>query len=496
MKPMAGYIRVSRVGGRDKKDGFISPDIQRAAIEAWAERHGITVVIYEDDLNASGGTMDRPVFNKIMADIRAGRVAGLVVYKLDRFARTLMGALNTLEEFAKFDAGLASCVEDGIDFTTPTGRLVLQQLIAFAEYFRATVKESIAESQRSAIARGIHVGSSVKWGYRRNAARVFEPDHDFQYVEPLFRKRVAGIGPTPLAAWLDDVSPREDGRQWSPVDVQNIIRSRVYLGWAFHGEKINKRAHTAAVTEVLWHQAQDATTKDKTWTGGATGTLLSGIGHCAGCRHGISIARQTGNPDHGLMTYQCRAKHTFYRCEDCARAPRLELERFVLDRLAADMEGAYLRALSSTTDYSEALDARDEARDDLEAFYGEAMKIRRRDPAMYERLERKWTEALNVAEAKVQATAPLPADVPQKATRADLDSMDVPTLRKRLLGYYEAIVLRDVAGPLSERVMFIPAGTGLSWPGRGRPRKGEQLPELVPFDWPHDLEDDARVGAA
>src|SRR4051794_19728870 len=89
-RPIDGYIRVSRVGDRSG-ESYISPDVQRRAIEVWAAERGVELVMNEPEENVSGATMDRPVFNRIMARIRSGESGGVVVYKLDRFARTLVG---------------------------------------------------------------------------------------------------------------------------------------------------------------------------------------------------------------------------------------------------------------------------------------------------------------------------------------------------------------------------------------------------------------------
>lgn len=93
-RPVDGYIRVSRVGDRSG-ESYISPAIQRNALEAWAAERGVELVVHEPEENVSGGTMDRPVFNQIMRRIRGRESGGIVVYKLDRFARTLVGGLTT-----------------------------------------------------------------------------------------------------------------------------------------------------------------------------------------------------------------------------------------------------------------------------------------------------------------------------------------------------------------------------------------------------------------
>ena len=91
---LSGYVRVSQVGAREG-EGFISPYVQEKAIRDWAKRTGAEVVVEPHELNVSGGTMDRPVFNSIMEKIRTGKSEGIVVYKLDRFARSLLGAITT-----------------------------------------------------------------------------------------------------------------------------------------------------------------------------------------------------------------------------------------------------------------------------------------------------------------------------------------------------------------------------------------------------------------
>jgi DNA invertase Pin-like site-specific DNA recombinase len=118
--PLSGYIRVSQVGDRNG-DGFISPEVQEQAIRSWSERNGVQVVIEPHELNVSGGTMERPVFGAIMEKVRAGNSGGIAVYKLDRFARNLLGAISTLAELGEHGAVLASVTEPELDYTTPAG---------------------------------------------------------------------------------------------------------------------------------------------------------------------------------------------------------------------------------------------------------------------------------------------------------------------------------------------------------------------------------------
>src|SRR3954449_6811226 len=186
--PIDGYIRVSRVGDRSG-ESYISPEIQRRALETWAAERGVELVLHEPEENASGGTMDRPVFNRLMHRIRAGESGGLVVYKLDRFARTLVGGLTTLNELTERRALFASATEPLFDFTTADGRIFLQMNLMMAEYFRERAKESWASSLAYAVGRGVHIAPDVAYGYLKDESKRLVPDHRAPYVRTAFEQR-------------------------------------------------------------------------------------------------------------------------------------------------------------------------------------------------------------------------------------------------------------------------------------------------------------------
>lgn len=91
--PLDGCIRVSHVGGRTG-DRFQSPATQRDAIEGWAKAHGVTIGMIHEDLDVSGGTMDRPGMNLALARVRDGVSGGVIVSRLDRFARCCLRPLK------------------------------------------------------------------------------------------------------------------------------------------------------------------------------------------------------------------------------------------------------------------------------------------------------------------------------------------------------------------------------------------------------------------
>src|SRR3954453_20270306 len=148
------YVRVSSVRGRGG-DSFISPAVQRERIAAWAAAHGHRIAKVWDELDVSGGTVDRPKLNLVMERIEAGETGGVVVFKLDRFGRTLIDSLGLVERIARGGGPFAS-VSEGFDLSTETGRLVLRIMLSLAEFELDRIRGNWAEARERAVARGLH----------------------------------------------------------------------------------------------------------------------------------------------------------------------------------------------------------------------------------------------------------------------------------------------------------------------------------------------------
>jgi site-specific DNA recombinase len=127
-----GYIRVRRVGKR-RGPRFISPNVQREAIEAWAARQGFELLQIFEEFDASGGRADRPLLDAAIERIEARASSALVVWRVDRFGRSLSDGLRIVEHVRDIGGGFYS-VQDGLDIETDAGRLALQILLSVAEY--------------------------------------------------------------------------------------------------------------------------------------------------------------------------------------------------------------------------------------------------------------------------------------------------------------------------------------------------------------------------
>ena len=131
------YTRKSSEEGLDQE--FNSLDAQRDACEAYIasqKAEGWVLVPGDyDDGGISGGTLERPALKRLLADIEAGRVDVVVVYKIDRLSRVLMDFSKLVEVFDRAGVTFVS-VTQSFNTTTSMGRLTLNVLLSFAQFER------------------------------------------------------------------------------------------------------------------------------------------------------------------------------------------------------------------------------------------------------------------------------------------------------------------------------------------------------------------------
>ncbi len=153
-KPMraALYARVSTTGkGQDV--GLQLDELRQVA----AQRGWVISGEYIDD-GVSGTKDRRPQLDHMVKDAKAGRFDLVVVFKLDRLARSLRHLLTLSDDLTSWGVGLVSLRDAGIDTTSASGRLLLQVLGAFSEFEAAVIRERVIAGVRRAQAQGKHCG--------------------------------------------------------------------------------------------------------------------------------------------------------------------------------------------------------------------------------------------------------------------------------------------------------------------------------------------------
>jgi DNA invertase Pin-like site-specific DNA recombinase len=150
MMRVAIYARVSTLNGQH-------PEMQLAELREYAARRSWRVVDEYVDQGVSGSKESRPALNRLMTDAHRRRFEAVLVWKIDRFGRSLKHLVNALADLDSYGVAFIS-LRDNLDLTTPTGRLMFQVVGAMAEFERALIQERVRCGLKNARANGKTLG--------------------------------------------------------------------------------------------------------------------------------------------------------------------------------------------------------------------------------------------------------------------------------------------------------------------------------------------------
>lgn len=219
-----GYLRVST---QEQADSRLGMESQRAKIEALCVCNDWRLVEVHEDAGVSGAALDRPGLQAAVAQLGPGRV--LVAAKLDRFTRTVAD-LSRLMEWVEGRGGQWACVEERIDTSTASGRLMLRLLVEISQWER----EVIAERTKAALAqkrvRGERLGGTPL-GYRtvsiEGANVMVVDDEEMETVRLVRELRAGGMTLWGICAEMERQGrPTKKGGPWDPTSVRKITMLR------------------------------------------------------------------------------------------------------------------------------------------------------------------------------------------------------------------------------------------------------------------------------
>jgi len=494
-----GYIRVSRVAGR-AGESFISPKVQRDTITAYAKARGFTIAEWHEDLDVSGGTLERAGLDRALQRCRDGETDGIIAAKLDRLARSLTG-LSQLIAQARDEGWTLVAVDHGLDLKTPGGALVANVLGAVAEWELGQRRQSWATAQAEAVGRGIHVASRTPTGYRKRADRRLEPDPAAaQTIRELFQRRGRGEGWTALARFLDSSSVRGPygNGAWTPSAVQKLIRNPVYLGQARSGGAVNDSAHAPLLSRAEWEAAQGSRHVSTPRIG--DGLLLAGLVRCAGCRYLLKPDSMRSRNGERLGLYRCRGRHSAGKCPAPATVLARVLDPHVeaLFLAAVGPDGPLAEAMDASVAVDDALRELEAAEHELDVFLADTALRGTVGEAKYQRAAEVRAAAVDAAQEKLaearQHTA-LSAAVPLTpgALAEAWPKLTVAEKRTLLTASLDAVFVRRTGAnvPVANRALVL-------WRGEapdGLPRRGHRVP-LASFPFPDETPANVRVAAA
>jgi site-specific DNA recombinase len=484
-KPTAdAYIRVSRRAGREG-ESFISPEVQRKKIAAWAKLHEVEILEWWEEIDQSGAKLERPLFQLALTRCEEGESGGIVVAKLDRFARSAVDALGAIRRLNEAGARLVS-VEDNFDGSTPMGRFAIGILTLIAELELERIKENWTAAVSGAVERGVHISARPPTGYLRDEkARLIREEPAASAVAELFRRRASGTSFRSLASWLDEqgIRPPTGNPHWSTTGVRQLLHNPVYLGQARSGKYVLEGAHEPLVSRADFDAAQATRTLLEARDGSVAGqALLGGLIRCAGCDHTLKITGNTSKKTgERYPVYHCTGRYAKGLCPARATIRASYVDQYVEERVLEALRaegGPIATAVAASEEIEQAAQAVSEAEHELDLFIG--------NPKLLSLLgEQKFLEGVEVRQRELdeerQRLAELRSQSALASELADGDLLEAwPTLdlseRRRLLhGLLDRVVLRRADGrgkggvPLVERTQIVLRGNVLLEPAGSDP---------------------------
>lgn len=321
---IAAYCRKSHVAGLDQ--AFNSLDAQREAIANYvASQKGAGWTLLDTDYSdggLSGATMDRPGFQRLLADVVAGKVDGLVVYRLDRLSRRFTDYIGILQLLEQHHALFAS-VSEQFTTSTPTGRLVLHQLALFAEFERATTAERVRDKVRAAKRRGLWCGGRPVLGYDVIGKKLVINADEAAQVQAMFQLYLehgalrGTVAELRRRGWrnksfVNAKGVAVEGEAFTKPRLHALLVNPLYAGQVRAGDDVVQGAHDAIVPRELWDAVQAhlrANANDKSATRNKTGALLRGLMRCKRCGSPMTYTFST-KKSRRYCFYTCHRLHT------------------------------------------------------------------------------------------------------------------------------------------------------------------------------------------
>ncbi len=253
------YTRKSAEEGLDQD--FNSLDAQREACTAFiqSQKHEGWMVLpmAYDDGGYSGASMQRPALRRLLADIEAGRIDVVVVYKVDRLTRALSDFAKLVEIFDRCGVSFISITQQ-FNTTTRMGRLILNILLSFAQFERELIGERVRDKFAVSKKKGMWMGGTMPLGYDAKDRKLVANKAEARTVVDIYRrylrlKSVRALGAELHIAGIRSKSRvRPDGtecgnQRFSQGALYLMLQNRTYRGEATHKGNAYRGEHSAIV---------------------------------------------------------------------------------------------------------------------------------------------------------------------------------------------------------------------------------------------------------
>lgn len=330
-------------------------DAQRDSCEAYIKSQQsmgwVCLPEHYDDGGFTGGNMDRPAFQQLMADVEGGKVDCIAIYKIDRLSRSLLDFARIMEVLERNNVSLVSVTQQ-FNTTTSMGRLTLNILLSFAQFEREIISErtrdKIAASRRKGKWTGGHqvLGYDLKQNPGGNCLHV-SPNESYQ-VQQIFKiyLETGSIIDTIRILREKGITNKRyhtkkgilrGGTSFNKATLHKVLTNVTYLGKVTYRDQIYEGEHKAIIDTDTFNLVQGMLKRNQR-SGGKYSTnkynaLLKGLVRCKHCGCAM-IHHYVNKPNKWYRYYVClKAQKEGWDTCPSPSLPAAELERFIVDQI-------------------------------------------------------------------------------------------------------------------------------------------------------------------
>ncbi len=372
------YTRKSTEDGLEQEYNSLDAQYDACAAYVMSQRHeGWSLVVERyDDGGFSGGNMDRPGLNSLLADIRAGKVDIILLYKIDRLTRSLSDFARIVDILDKAGASFVS-ITQSFNTTTSMGRLTLNMLLSFAQFEREVTSERIRDKIEASKKKGIWMGGPVPLGYDVIERKLIENTSEAKLVRHIMQRYIDLGSVKALTQELDldgyrtkiqirTSTANKGGCPFRRGTIYHLLSNRIYLGEIVHKGQGYAGEHQPIISMELWDRVQQAlaersqggtTRSPAKWPSLLIGVLVDG-------------ENRAMSPSH---TNKGKKRYRYYitRADHLDGTPAWRVSAHDLERLVCEQISQFL------TDHHRIRNALPENHDDVQKLnhvFGQAQK--------------------------------------------------------------------------------------------------------------------------
>jgi len=348
----AVYTRKSTEEGLEQE--FNSLDAQREAGEAFIKSQaseGWTCLPDRyDDGGWSGGNMERPALQRLMADIEAGKIDCVVVYKVDRLSRSLLDFAAMMQTFEKHKVSFVSVTQQ-FNTATSMGRLILNVLLSFAQFEREIISERTRDKIAATRRKGKWAGGHPILGYdvAPRGFRLAVNAEEAERVRAIFKLYLQHESLLPVVQelerrgwlnkrWTTRKGHERGGKAFTKTSLYKLLTNVAYVGKVRYKDEVHGGEHAAIVDPAIWQRVQ-ALLERNGRTGGVPvrnkfGALLKGIIRCVPCDCAMTPSHTTREGTKRYRYYVCSSaqKRGWHTCPSKS-VPAAQIEQLVVNQI-------------------------------------------------------------------------------------------------------------------------------------------------------------------